>query len=88
MKFSRIADIAGTRQKPLPTTKIELCMNAKHVLILLAMAALDIFVFTEVVSLLRATSDSAVLLGVMFLVLLMTLNYFVVKLILANSRKK
>ncbi|WP_192825088.1 hypothetical protein [Rufibacter sp. LB8] len=63
-------------------------MNAKHVLILLAMAALDIFVFTEVVSLLRATSDSAVLLGVMFLVLLMTLNYFVVKLILANSRKK
>ncbi|RNI31593.1 hypothetical protein [Rufibacter latericius] len=63
-------------------------MNLLFILLLLVLVALDIMAFTEIVQLLRAPSDNAVLKGVVFFALLIILNYFLLRFLFSKIKNR
>lgn len=68
-----------------PTAKyLILPMKLPYILLLGLLLLADIFAFTEVATLLRKPSDTAVMLGLLLLAVLAVVNFFVIRFSLAK----
>ncbi len=63
-------------------------MRLKYLLLLFLLIPLDIFSFSQITQLLRQPSDTAVALGVLYVVLLLIANFFIIRYLLSHLNRR